>query len=136
MAQDIGIFNGTLKENILVNNAKKISSIEVKERLEYFGLYKLLESFDYNLEYTILHKEQKLSGGQCQIIKFLRGVFAECDVIVLDEPTNFLDVEKKKLIISYIKEYYLFSKIVVIITHDKELEHEFREFGCRVVKIR
>lgn len=61
-----------------------------------------------------------LSGGEIQKINLVRAFFKDCDVYVLDEPTNMLDEYSKELLKKYITEY-LNDKIVILVTHDSDL---------------
>ncbi len=65
-----------------------------------------------------LYKE--LSEGEKQIIAFIRLLLKNPDVLVLDEPTASLDVERRAWlakVLDYVKE----KKIVLLISHDQEM---------------
>lgn len=57
----------------------------------------------------------KLSGGQRAKVFLGKLLLEECDCILLDEPTNFLDVYHIEWLTKYLVSY---SKSFVVITHD------------------
>jgi ATP-binding cassette subfamily C protein len=61
-----------------------------------------------------------LSGGEKQKISLVRTFLKESDLIILDEPTNALDMKTKKILIDYI-ELIKKNKIIIIITHDRDM---------------
>lgn len=126
MPQERGIFEGSLLENLLINNAM-VSSDDVIKDLQKKGLAELLRRFDNNLQFKVSHDGTNLSEGQKQILKFLRVALAKCDIVILDEPTNFLDRDAKKIVIQFIRETLAYSRIVILITHDKNVEKEMGE---------
>ena len=57
----------------------------------------------------------KLSGGQRAKVFLGKLLLEECDCILLDEPTNFLDVRHIEWLTKYLQNY---PKSFVVITHD------------------
>lgn len=57
----------------------------------------------------------KLSGGQRAKVFLGKLLLAECDCILLDEPTNFLDVRHIEWLTKYLQGY---KKSFIVITHD------------------
>lgn len=58
---------------------------------------------------------QQLSGGQKTKLAFLRNVIAEPDILILDEPTNFLDTPGKRWVMNFLAHY---PKTLLIVSHD------------------
>jgi ABC-type bacteriocin/lantibiotic exporter with double-glycine peptidase domain len=71
---------------------------------------------------------EKMSGGQRMIISILTGLISPsyCG-LVLDEPTNGLDMELKKEVIELIRENRKNKKFIIIISHDKDIYRIFDE---------
>ncbi len=60
----------------------------------------------------------QLSAGEAQLISILRAVAAEPRVLLLDEPTAHLDLEKRRRLASLIRELRGRGMGVVVATHD------------------
>lgn len=133
MSQEAGIFEGTLEENLLVGQKNKIN---INERLETLELYELLAGFDYNLKYPTLHNGANLSGGQKQIISFLRVALQDRSIIILDEPTNSLDRNAKYIFWKFIKKYCIAKKIFILITHDENIKCDLENENVEVIKFK
>lgn len=67
----------------------------------------------------LLQNGSGISGGQAQIIAFLRAIIKKRDLIILDEATSNLDADTKKLILEILKESD-FCNILIIISHEEE----------------
>jgi ABC-type bacteriocin/lantibiotic exporter with double-glycine peptidase domain len=88
-----------------------------------------------NLEkgiYSVAGKNgSNLSGGQRQLVWFLKIYFKKPDVIIMDEPTASLDKGTKHLMRS-VMERLLHDKTIIIITHDDYL----LDFANRIFKVK
>lgn len=60
----------------------------------------------------------KLSGGENQILKIYSAFMIKSNQYFLDEPTSFLDTEKKECLAKLIKFYQMKGKSFLIIEHD------------------
>jgi ABC-type lipoprotein export system ATPase subunit len=63
---------------------------------------------------------ENLSGGQRQVVNIISGLINPAKILILDEPTNALDADLKKEIISLIKYYRNYKKCIIVITHDRD----------------
>ena len=69
--------------------------------------------FDGILQYTTINK---LSGGERRRLHLLRILMEAPNVLILDEPTNDLDIETLKILEDFIDE---FTGIVIVVSHDR-----------------
>ncbi|HAO6865378.1 TPA: ATP-binding cassette domain-containing protein, partial [Listeria monocytogenes] len=72
---------------------------------------------EHQLDYLITKKSKYLSGGEKRLVNLLRAILSNQEVLILDEPSNDLDIdvfEKAKQIIYQATK----SKIILLITHD------------------
>ena len=59
----------------------------------------------------------KLSGGQIQRILIARALYNKKEILIFDEPTNFLDEKNKTKILKSLKKIKK-NKIIIILSHD------------------
>ncbi len=87
---------------------------EIKQRVE--ELQKLFDSkFDWN-GYPF-----QLSGGQQQILAFMRALITNPKVFFIDEPFSALDYENNLLLRGHLQKYFLlFKPTILLITHNIE----------------
>ena len=70
---------------------------------------------------------ENLSGGQRQVVNLIGGLVMPSQIVILDEPTNALDMALKKEVIQLIADFKKYKKCIIIITHDKDLFPIFNE---------
>lgn len=114
----IGYFSqhfDAIDENIrVIDYVKEVSStIETLEGTVTAS--SLLERFlfDANLQYTMV---KSLSGGQRRRLQLVRVLVANPNVLILDEPTNDLDIETLEVLEDYIDS---FMGPVLCVSHDR-----------------
>lgn len=114
----IGYFSqhfDAIDENIrVIDYVKEVSStIETLEGTVTAS--SLLERFlfDANLQYTMV---KSLSGGQRRRLQLVRVLAANPNVLILDEPTNDLDIETLEVLEDYID---FFMGPVLCVSHDR-----------------
>ena len=73
------------------------------------------------LEALAQRKLESLSGGQRQKAYMAMALAQDTDIVVLDEPTNFLDVRSQYELLANVRTMTGLGKTVVMILHDFEL---------------
>lgn len=142
-----------IKGNILINN-KIIDQLESKS-IGYIKQEKENQNFPINVREVVsmglnskLNKTEKnylidtslrkckvfelinrnyysLSGGEKQKVSLARCLCQKAKILILDEPTSFLDKESKNQLITLLKSLRLNEMpTIIIITHDKELKEK------------
>ena len=102
-------------ENVIT--AMNISKIKKDKEFAY----QLLDSFGIDRE-KANRLVLKLSGGEQQRVAIARAMASEEPIIVADEPTGNLDEETEEKIIDIFKELAKKDKIVIIVSHSKNVE--------------
>lgn len=122
VSQDIFLFRGSVIDNILFGVREK-NEKDVLELLKKFGLMNYIDRFPNGLNTEILQNGVGVSGGQAQIIAFIRSIITKKDILILDEATSNLDQEACQKIMSILRENRL-CRILIIISH-QQFEYEF-----------
>lgn len=115
VSQDIFLFKGSVLDNILFGVDGK-NRKDVENLLEKFELKDYINHLPNGLDTEIAQNGTGISGGQTQIIAFIRAIIKEKDILILDEATSNLDQDTCKRIISILSENELY-KMLFIISH-------------------
>jgi ABC-type lipoprotein export system ATPase subunit len=70
---------------------------------------------------------ERWSGGERQLYNVVSGVINRGEILVLDEPTNAVDMELKSELLEVIEEERKSKECIIIISHDKEVFPLFDE---------
>jgi iron complex transport system ATP-binding protein len=67
-----------------------------------------------------------LSGGQRQMVSLARAMAQQPKVLILDEPTTFLDIGHQVLVMEHVREWHRSQDITVImVLHDLNLASQY-----------
>lgn len=117
--------------NYLYEHMGEMEEKELDKALEESGeIQHILDTFDfYGIEGKIYELSQglglmdlgldkdvsQLSGGQRSKVLLTKLLLSKPDILVLDEPTNFLDEEQVTWLTQYLKEY---ENAFIVVSHD------------------
>lgn len=129
---------------LLSDNYALYDFLTVKQNLRFFGnLYKLNDSEIYEKSKKILkemdalkffdRKVVELSRGTKQKIAFCRAMLNDPDVLLLDEPTAFLDASSSEWIRNFILDYGRKKKTILFVTQKLD---EVSRFNSRLIIMR
>jgi ABC-type bacteriocin/lantibiotic exporter with double-glycine peptidase domain len=121
LSQNPQIMDDNLISNLTLNlnfnnNQEDISRISLF--LKKFKLNKFINSSFLKNESILSIK--KLSGGEIQRISFIRAIFNNPDIILLDEPTAALDQTNERKLFSYLQSIKK-NKIIIVTSHKNQL---------------
>tara|TARA_B100001057_G_scaffold484525_1_gene562739 strand:+ start:5630 stop:7345 length:1716 start_codon:yes stop_codon:yes gene_type:complete len=114
------IFNDTLEKNITLSSYK-INLDNLNESIKLAGLNNFYDSQNKRIQKKIGESGSLISGGEGQRIAFARALYADKQILILDEFTNALDKEKEMEVLNSIKEISK-NKTIIIISHDTSLK--------------
>ena len=112
----------TTYDNILIPliYSSKYKRADRKQRI-----HDISEEFEIT---DILNKKVKfLSGGERQKVTIARALVNEPSVILMDEPSNTLNLRMKDKLIEYIEVLRRKSKTIVVVSHDKYLTDNLKK---------
>ncbi|MFM6508177.1 MAG: ATP-binding cassette domain-containing protein, partial [Dolichospermum sp.] len=90
-------------EFIKISDGTKITASQILERFLFPG----------NQQYAPIYK---LSGGEKRRLFLLRILMSAPNVLILDEPTNDLDVQTLAVLEDYLED---FNGCVIVVSHDR-----------------
>ncbi|MEX2485742.1 MAG: ABC-F family ATP-binding cassette domain-containing protein [Brumimicrobium sp.] len=119
---DTVVFGYYSQENIQVDDDMKVIDV-IREVAEFIPLSKgremsaaqFLEKFLFprNMHYNFVHK---LSGGERRRLKLMKVLMANPNFLILDEPTNDLDIFVLSVLEDYLKN---FQGCLIVVSHDR-----------------
>ncbi|MGP1928306.1 MAG: heme ABC transporter ATP-binding protein/permease CydC [Arsenophonus sp. NC-WZS1-MAG3] len=107
------IFSDTLRNNLLIakDNASDTLLIEVLKQVDLYSLIK-----NQGLDNWIGEGGRQLSGGEQRRLGIARALLYDAPAILLDEPTEGLDVKTEKQILIQLQQHCC-NKTLLVITH-------------------
>lgn len=113
--QDVFLFADTIQNNISMWDSS-ISEEQVMEAARHIGIDKFISKLPGKLQYDAKERGAMLSGGQRQLIAFLRAYVSNPSILVLDEATSSVDGETEELI-QIATDRLTEGKTAIIIAH-------------------
>lgn len=93
-----------------------LNFLEFPSKMHYENAINLLEEF--NIMQLKDKRLDQISGGELQIVFFLRALISEARIIILDEPTAFLDFKNQFKILETIMKISGIKKTIIVSLHD------------------
>ncbi len=115
LRQDVPLFYATLRENIALG--AELEDMQLWAVLGAVGLEQMARRLPEGLD-TVLGGESlyKLSSGERQMLGLSRALCSRADLLILDEPTATLDMERERRVVQILTQLK-HSKTLLVITH-------------------
>jgi ABC-type lipoprotein export system ATPase subunit len=127
VSQNSKLFDIKVVDNMLYGcDDKKQCQKHLDEIMKYKKIRELYRNIDIHQK-NAGSLGENLSGGQRQIVNIISGLVNPSKILILDEPTNSIDIELKKELLEIIKEFKNYKKCIIIITHDRDVNYLFNE---------
>ena len=116
MTQTPILFNRSILDNILFSNPNSTRK-EVVKLLEEFELNDVFNKMEKGIDTLVGKNGSKISGGQKQVVWFLRIYLHNPEILLLDEPTASLSTKSKETLWKLIKKGFN-GKTIIMASHD------------------
>jgi len=103
----------------LVENIRKNNNV-----ISYEDIRRVLGDLNFSTEWEIKKLAGELSGGETARLAFAVAISSEVDLLILDEPTNNLDIETIEVIVEALNR---FKGALVVVSHDLNFLKEIGE---------
>lgn len=113
--QDVFLFTGTIKENILVGNSEATDE-EVMIAVKKANIHDLIMEMPEGYNTYVGERGVKLSGGQKQRIAIARIFLKNPPILILDEATSALDNITERLIQNSLEELCK-GRTTIVVAH-------------------
>ena len=115
------IQNKTIRENIIFG--KEYNRADYKHVIKICELKRDLQILPSGDKTEIGEKGINLSGGQKARVSLARAVYADKDIILMDDPISALDANVKKKIFQNVLLDHLKDKTRILVTHAVDFLH-------------
>ncbi len=115
LPQDVNLFSMSIGDNIGITSYNTETALKL---IYSMNMKEFIEQLPEGINTYINENESNLSGGEKQKIGIIRALIKKADILILDEPSNSLDSEQRKLMNNILSGVDM--KIVIVITHDLE----------------
>ncbi|MET4278896.1 ABC-type bacteriocin/lantibiotic exporter with double-glycine peptidase domain [Bradyrhizobium sp. F1.2.2] len=118
VTQDTFLFGGTVRQNVDVSG--KRGDDELRAALRRAGALEFVDALPLGLSTVLETRGEDLSGGQRQRIALARAFIKDPSIVILDEPSSFLDPEAvaslEKSLIEWSRD-----RLLILISHNMAL---------------
>lgn len=114
--QNIQLFNGNVIENIILDD--KLDEQKFQQVIS-LGFDKFINSLPQGFLTLVGEEGINLSGGQKQLLGWMRALYHQPKFLILDEPTSSLDLMNRNFIYDLIQKLKS-ETIIFIISHHSE----------------
>jgi ABC-type multidrug transport system fused ATPase/permease subunit len=119
VAQKVTLVHGTIGENIAFGRAEP-DSAAVRRAAEMAGAAAFIEALPHGYDSVVGEGGRALSGGERQRVAIARALLGEPRFVVLDEPSNNLDLPTSELVLERISGL-THRPALLVVTHDPRI---------------
>lgn len=127
--QNIQLFNGNVLENIILD--EQVNEQKLHELIS-LGFDRFINFLPQGFLTLVGEEGINLSGGQKQLLGWMRALYHNPQFLILDEPTSSLDKANRKFIYDLIQKLKT-EKIIFIISHYLE---DLKEVSDEILTIK
>lgn len=118
VSQETLLFRASLRENIAYA-CPGADEARIAQAAQRAGLGEWITSLEHGLHTQIGERGQQLSGGQRQRISIARALLQDPAILVLDEATSAVDLERERQILAEIDQLF-HDRTRIVVSHRPE----------------
>lgn len=115
VSQNVFLFDNSIADNISFNDPN-LDLKKLNKSMDYACIREFVESLPQKNETLVGQRGVNLSGGQKQRLSIARALYADPEILILDEATSAVDKDTEMKLLESIKEINK-NKTVIIISH-------------------
>jgi ATP-binding cassette subfamily C protein LapB len=119
ISQHTVLFQGTIRENIIAGYPQATDE-DVLNAAKAAGAHEFIARHPMGYDAPVGERGDGMSGGQKQCIALARAMIVNPKIMVLDEPTNDMDIQAEDNFVKQIKKTSK-DKTLILVTHRQEL---------------
>ncbi|MGV8165775.1 MAG: ABC transporter ATP-binding protein [Alkaliphilus sp.] len=109
------VFDNVMLPFYISGRLAKEAHKQVEEVLTHVGI-----------KHMAFKKPFQLSGGEQQLVGIARAIVYQPTILLVDEPTTYLDQENKELVWSILEGLHNSGKTIIVASHDQEIRSKCR----------
>lgn len=111
------VFNFTVEEIVIFGRAPHIKTFSFPSKLDTDIVHNIM--YEMNIYELKQRKFNNLSGGERRLVLLAMALAQDTKILLLDEPTAFLDIKNSFLLIKKIvKLASIYKKVIIVTMHD------------------
>lgn len=117
ISQNETLFTDTIKNNIILD--RNINQKKFLDICKITGVEEIVQDMPLGYDTPLEEGGVNISGGQRQRIILARMLLKECQILMIDEALNQLDINAERKILKKLFKFYQ-AKTIIVISHRKD----------------
>lgn len=122
MLQDVFLFSGTIRSNIVLRE-EKIPNEEIMKVCRYVNADHFINKLEHGLDEEVRERGNNFSAGQRQLLSFARTILHKPSVMILDEATANIDTETELLIQDSLEKMRSVGTMLIVAHRLSTIQH-------------
>lgn len=122
MLQDVFLFSGTIRSNIVLRE-EKIPDEEIMKVCRYVNADHFINKLEHGLDEEVRERGNNFSAGQRQLLSFARTILHKPSVMILDEATANIDTETELLIQDSLEKMLSVGTMLIVAHRLSTIQH-------------
>lgn len=119
--QKTELFNDTFIYNIFLDREDRMGNEDLLKLIKRLNMENLINELPQKMYTNIGPAGYQLSAGNIQKIGIIRALIGLPQIVLFDEPSSNLDIESKKNLYEFMKEYVEKNNaLIMVVSHDNE----------------